>query len=80
MSIMFPLRLFHPSLLIPWSEIEVKTGKIFLGFYDAAWFRIGIAEPVRCRISGKLVNRVRDAAGASWPLHQIEQMESQTDL
>ena len=73
---MFPLRCFHPSLLIPWREIEVETGKAFFGFYDMARFRIGTEEQITVAIYGKLVTRVREAAGVGWPLYNIEQMEA----
>jgi hypothetical protein len=75
LSVMIPFRLFHPPLLIPWREIEVETGKALFGFYDTAQFRIGTEERVRVRIYGKLVNRVREAAGQGWPLYDLQQME-----
>jgi hypothetical protein len=78
LSMMFPFRLFHPSLLIPWREIEVETGKVLFGLWDTATFRIGVEERVTVRIYGKLLNRVREAAGTGWPLYNIERMESQT--
>jgi hypothetical protein len=72
-----PFGLFHPALLIPWNEIEVETGKAFFGMYDMAQFRIGTEERVTVRIYGKLIGRVRQAAGPGWPLYHIEQVESQ---
>jgi hypothetical protein len=75
MPLLFPLRLFHPNLLIPWQEIEVETGKMFFGLYDSAQFRIGTEERVTMRICGRLVKRLRQAAGSGWPLYGIEQME-----
>jgi hypothetical protein len=77
LSIALPFRLFHPALLIPWQEIEVVTGKLIFGYYDTATLRLGSQERVRVRIYGKLVGRVRKAAGTGWPLHQMEQMEGQ---
>jgi hypothetical protein len=78
LSVQIPFRLFHPSLLIPWNEIEVETGKYFFGLYDSAKFRIGTEERVTVRIFGKLVDHLRKAAGTGWPLYNIEQMEKQT--
>jgi hypothetical protein len=78
LSVIIPFRLFHPALLIPWTEIEVETGKVLFGFIDTAVFRIGTEERVRVRIFGKLVRRVRQAAGRGWPLFQTEEMERQT--
>ncbi len=77
LSIMLPFRLIQPSLLIPWRGIEVEKGKMFFGLYDTAQFRIGTEERVTVRIYGKLVDRVRLAAGPGWPLYQLEQMEGQ---
>lgn len=76
LSVMMPFRLFHPALLIPWQEIEVETGKMFFGYYDTATFRIGTQERVTVRIYGKLVGRVRQAAGTGWPLYHAEQIET----
>jgi hypothetical protein len=78
LSVQIPFRLFHPALLIPWREIEVETGKAFFGLYDTARFRMGTGERVTLRIYGKLVERVRQAAGVGWPLYNIEQMEART--
>ena len=78
LAVVMPFGLFHPALLIPWHEIEVETGKACFGLYDTAQFRIGTDERVTVRIYGKLVDRIRQAAGPGWPLYQIEQIESQT--
>ena len=75
LAVQLPFRLFHPALLIPWREIEVETGKMFFGLYDTAQFRIGMDERVTVKIYGKLVGRVRQAAGSGWPLYRIEWME-----
>jgi hypothetical protein len=65
--------------MIPWREIEVETGKALFGFRDTARFRIGTEERVSARIGGKLVERVRQAAGPGWPLYYIEQAEKPGD-
>ncbi len=78
MAVMLPFRLVQPPLLIPWREIEVEAGKVFFGFYDSAQFRIGTEERVTVKVYGKLVDRLRRAAGPGWPLYQIEQMEART--
>lgn len=75
LAVNFPFGMFHPPLLIPWREIEVETGKMFFGLYDTALLRIGTEERIRLRICGKLVQRVRDAAGPGWPLYQFDQMD-----
>jgi len=78
MSIMPLFGLFSPALLIPWQEIEVETGKLFFGWYNTALLKVGNEERVSVRIYGKLVNRLREAAGPGWPLYRQEQMEAQT--
>lgn len=77
LAVMLPFRIFQPSLLIPWQEIEVETGKMFFGLWDTVQFRIGTEERVTVKIYGKLAGRVRQAAGPGWPLYRIEQMEAQ---
>jgi hypothetical protein len=72
---MLPFRFFHPPLLIPWREIEVETGKALFGFYDTAMMRLGSGEQVSFRIYGRLVKRVREAAGPGWS--HLEQMDGQ---
>ena len=67
---------FNPPLLIPWSEIEVETGKLFFGWYDTAILRLGGQERVGVRVYGKLVNRLRQAAGPGWPLYHQEQIDT----
>ena len=67
------LSLFTPPLRVPWREIEVRTGKAFFGFYETALLRIGIEERVSFRVGGKLVDRLRQAAGPGWPLYTQEQ-------
>jgi len=64
---------FHPPLRIPWSEVQVETKKKFFGLFETADFVLGNQERVRVRIYGKLVGRLREAAGPAWPLFQSEQ-------
>lgn len=74
------LRLFSPfnaPLSIPWNEVEVEMGKMFFGRYDTATFRIGREERMSVRIYGKLVQRVRQAAGPAWPLYRQEESTAQ---
>lgn len=65
----------HPPLLIPWSEIEVETKKMFFGQSEMATLRLGSQERVSLRIYGRLVGRLRQASGTAWPLYQQEQMQ-----
>jgi hypothetical protein len=66
----------HPDLLIPWSEIEVEMRKAFFGTCEMVQLRIGIEERVTVRFYGKLVGRLRQAAGSGWPLNFQEQMNT----
>jgi len=76
MRILIPFRLFHPPLTIPWNEIEVETGKAWFGLFDTARFRMGVEEQITMRVYGKIVDRVRRAAGAGWPLYHLERMDT----
>jgi hypothetical protein len=67
----------HPPLRIPWNEIELETKKTLFGRYEIAAMRVGLQEQVSVRIYGKMVERLRQAAGAGWPLYQQEQAEEQ---
>jgi hypothetical protein len=80
LSVIMPFGFFHPQLVVPWREIEVETGKACFGLYDTAQLRIGTEERVTVRIYGKLVDRVREAAGPGWPLYHQEQIASQINL
>lgn len=74
MAMMSLFRLpLHPPLLIPWNEIEVETGKSWYG--EWARLRIGNEERVTVRISGRLAEGLRQAAGPGWPLHFQEQQQ-----
>lgn len=72
MKVMLPFSLFHPPLLIPWTEITVETGKLIFGFYDTALLRLGRDEQVSLRVYGRSVDRLRRAAGQGWPNYAVE--------
>jgi hypothetical protein len=77
LSVMRPFKLmFHPPLLIPWNEISVECGRTLFGLLEYARLRIGTSELVTLRIQGRLVARVRQAAGTGWPLYRIEEAEA----
>ena len=77
LGVMAPFRLFHPPLFIPWAEIDAQTGKAFLGLYDMVRVRVGREEQVEVRFYGKMVGRLRQAAGSAWPNYAAEQMTAQ---
>lgn len=63
----FPiLRIGHPPLLVPWSEVTVTPGTKGI-IYRGVELRLGRGDQIPLRISAALVDRLRRAAGASWP-------------
>ena len=64
----FPIfRIGHPPLFIPWPEILVMSGE--KGFiFKKRELRLGRQESIPFRISVSLVARLRQSAGAAWPL------------
>ncbi|HET6841282.1 MAG TPA: hypothetical protein VFK06_06295 [Candidatus Angelobacter sp.] len=62
---MFLFRLWHPPLFIPWSEITFER-KQFL-FFRSVEFRLGMAEKIRFKVSGRLGAKLEAAAGPNWP-------------
>lgn len=68
---MFPLfRLYHPPLLIPWSEVSVISGERGL-IFKTRELRLGREESVPLRISTGLVETLRQSAGGAWPLESV---------
>ncbi len=67
----FPLfRLWHPPLLIPWSEVSIiprQRGLIF----KTRELRLGLEESIPLRISRSLVRTLRESAGEAWPLESV---------
>lgn len=66
LSILFPFRIAHPPLFIPWRDISFRT-KSFLGFKFIE-LRLGREVTIPLRISYKLAEKLKTGAGASWPL------------
>jgi len=65
MSIFPILRVGHPPLLIPWSEITVVPGETGLVFKQRT-LRLGRQEAVSLRISAALMDHLHQAAGTGW--------------
>jgi hypothetical protein len=61
---MFLFRFMHPPLLVPWSEISVRSKKGWV--FEYVIFTMGheLAIPLRIRV--KLAERLRNEAGKSW--------------
>jgi len=68
MTIWLVFRFGHPALLIPWNEIRVRKNE---GIFDGSYIlTLGREAAVPMRIRGKLGNRLRAAAGSSWPTEE----------
>jgi len=68
---LFPLfRLWHPPLLIPWSEVSIIPGERGL-IFKTRELRLGREERIPLRISCSLVRTLRESAGEAWPLESL---------
>lgn len=77
LALMRPFMLLnHPPLFIPWREISVEYRRTLFGLLECADLRLGFDERVPVRIQGRLMTRVREAAGPGWPLYPIEQAQA----
>ena len=65
---MFLFRFMHPPLLIPWSEIKVRRSKGWVFEYVILTMGHDLAIPLRIR--AKLAAKLRESAGASWPVEE----------
>lgn len=55
----------HPALFIPWNEISSVRTKIL--WLPMVQFQLGRENPVPFTVRESLAERIRQAAGASWP-------------
>jgi hypothetical protein len=70
LSILFPFRIAHPPLFIPWRDISHATKKfLWVTFLE---LRLGHEPVIPLRISAALGQKVKTAAGASWPPEAID--------
>jgi len=65
----FLFRAGHPPLLVPWPEVTVSRRKVL--FFTYVELRLGREEQIPFVINQKLAERVRGAAGASWPVEPV---------
>jgi hypothetical protein len=70
LSILYPFRIAHPSLFIPWREISFSQTKI-LGF-KVVELRLGRDSSIPFRISPSLAKILKSAAGRSWPVESMQ--------
>lgn len=69
LSVMWPLRIAHPPLFIPWREISRSAKKIL--WIEYIELRLGLESPVPFRIRSGLAQKLKTASGTSWPLEAI---------
>jgi len=65
LSILWPLRIAHPPLFIPWRDISRSSGKFLWAKYVE--LRLGREGAIPFRISYPLAQKLEDAAGTGWP-------------
>jgi hypothetical protein len=67
----FPLfRLWHPPLLLPWSEVSIISGERAV-IFKTRELQLGRGESIPLRISSSLVRSLRESAGGAWPLESL---------
>jgi hypothetical protein len=65
---MFLFRFMHPPLFVPWSEIKVRRSKGWM--FEYVIFTLGHDLAIPLRIRAKLVAKLRESAGNSWPVEE----------
>ena len=66
LAVSMPFRVGNPPLLIPWGDVSVRGSKFL--FWKYFEFRFRQAPYVFLRLSASLVDKMRVAAGDSWPV------------
>jgi hypothetical protein len=69
-SMYFLFRIAHPSLFIPWRDISFVSKKFL--WVKGVELRLGRENVIPFRISNRLAEKLKSAAGASWPTEAIE--------
>jgi hypothetical protein len=69
MSVILPFRIGHPPLLIPWAEIRVEQGTLFP--LRAVKFVLGREASIPFWVSVSLADKLKEAAGAAWPIETL---------
>lgn len=65
LAVLFPFRPGHPPLQVPWEDLSVAEVKSW--FSPPIELRFRRVPGARVRISRELAEKLRNAAGASWP-------------
>jgi hypothetical protein len=69
LSSMFLFRFMHPPLLVPWSDIKVRSSQSW-GFGHVT-LTMGQDLAIPLRIRAKLAARMRESAGSYWPVEEM---------
>jgi hypothetical protein len=69
LSILWPFRIQHPNLFIPWNQISISRTKVL--FWDMVRFQLGRENPIPFTIRPNLAEKIRQAAGTWWPKEQL---------
>lgn len=69
LSILFPFRVGHPPLLIPWHELDLYREKRW--FIRVARFRIRSHPSVPLVLSERLVGKIEQALGGPFPVGRL---------
>jgi hypothetical protein len=59
-AVAFPVRMWHPPISIPWSDVRVALGKYW--FREVGTFRFAKEPDVVVRVSRRLVRRIAEAS------------------
>lgn len=65
LAILFPFRIGHPPLFIPWGDISIRRKEGFL--FNTLEFRFRRAPEIPLRVSERLGRRLAASAGNWWP-------------
>jgi len=71
LGILFLFRFVHPPLFIPWSEVSVRTKQNWL-LGERVTFALGREAAIPLTIRGRLIGKLKAAAGNGWPLEAIQ--------
>jgi hypothetical protein len=63
------VKVFHPDLFIPWSEVHITSRNYF--HFSGIGFELGNELRVPIFLCGDVVDDLEKAAGASWPLERL---------
>ena len=69
LAIFFLLRVGHPPLLIPWSDISICRKRVL--WSKVVELRLGREPSIPFRITESLGERLRASAGKSWPAESV---------